>query len=57
MFHFIAPFFDSYGYFRKYICDLTFDRVDVLSDGACLGPHRTQLVRNSVHVAFDAVRN
>ena len=40
-----------------FLCDLTFDRVDVLSDGACLGPHRTQLVRNSVHVAFDAVRN
>ena len=40
-----------------FLCALTFDRVYVLSDGAGFGPHWTQLVRNSVNVAFDAVRN
>ena len=40
-----------------FLCALTFDRVYVLSDGAGFGSNWTQLVRNSVHVTFDAVRN
>ena len=40
-----------------FLCALTFDRVYVLSDGAGLGSYWTQLVRNSVYIAFDAVRN